>query len=118
MKHLQNYELFKESTGYRKYEIAVFNQDYVVENIFGGEDKLVNVTIKKGEKVKLFFEDSDNDDNYIIKAIRPVMTSQNESKTIETESVNLSELWEANFMLTTPMVIDKNNSPFDVEDYL
>jgi hypothetical protein len=119
MKYLHKYELFLESYGNKKYEIVVFNQDYVVDNIYGGEDKIVSINIKKGEKVKLFFENNeDNEEQYVIKAIRPLEVSQNESKEIKKNSVSLSELWEANFMLTTPIIIDKDNSPFDVEDYL
>lgn len=119
MKYLHKYELFLENNGSnRKYEIVTFNQDYVAENIYGGEDSLVTINIKKGEKAKLFFSKEDNEDQYIINAIRPIEVSQNESKTIETETVTLSELWEANFMFTTPIVIDKDKAPFDIEDYL
>ena len=119
MKYLHKFELFLENLSTRKYEVVIFNKDYIVENIYGGENNLVSINIKKGEKVKLFFENNKKDSNeYIIKAIRPIEVLQKENKKLEKKTFNLDELWEANFMLTTPIIIDKNNSPFDIETYL
>lgn len=119
MIHLKNYELFLESAGNRKYEIVTFNQNFTIENIYGGEDTLVNINIKKGERVKLFFDNKNSsDDKYTINAIRPVEASQNESKKLKKETVELNELWEANFILSPPIIINKTNSPFDIESYL
>lgn len=115
MKNLYNYELFLESV--RKYEIITFNKDYVLKGIYGGEEETFNINVKKGEKMKVFFENNSSDDCYIIKAIRPMYASQNEKKK-NIETLSLSELWEGNFLLSKPIKFDKKSLPFDIENYL
>lgn len=128
MKYLSTkYRLFleshKEDGGINKYEIVQFTENYTIKNVFG-IDRDISINIRKDEKIKLYFNLSESqDDNYSITGVRPIQTLHNEarkSKAKETKktSFNLSELWEGNFVLNTPMVINKNKAPFTIEKYI
>lgn len=117
MENIKNYKLFLESNSvFRKYEIVKFTENYKLD-IFAGSDVEVDVDIKKGDVLKLYFDKETTNGNYVVTAIRPLVTSQNEKK-IEKKTLGLSELWEANFMLSKPVTFDKTNLPFEIEDYL
>tara|TARA_R110000772_G_scaffold20466_5_gene56924 strand:- start:85491 stop:85880 length:390 start_codon:yes stop_codon:yes gene_type:complete len=123
-----NYELFLENhqdkDGVNKYEIVQFTEKYTIDDVFG-VDRSLSITINKGEKVKLYFNLSESqEDNYCITGVRPIEVLHNESNKSKAKeekkktNFNLSELWEGNFVLNTPIVINKNESPFTIEKYL
>jgi hypothetical protein len=120
MKYLNtNYKLFLENNKeVNKYEIVEFTKEFVIENVFGG-DSNIDINIKKGEKVKLFFDINESDETkYVITGIRPVEAAENENNIEGKESLELSELWEANFILDVPMIINKQEVPFKIENYI
>lgn len=126
MKYLNTkFKLFienKKEDGINKYEIVQFKENYTIENVYG-IDKNISINVNKGERVKLYFDISEStDENYNIIGIRPIETFQTEKKTKEEAKektvFRLSELWEANFILDTPMIINKNKSPFEIEKYI
>jgi hypothetical protein len=112
MKYLNtNFELFLENkNSVHKYEIVEFLEDYTF-NLYAGEDTDIELTVKKGDKAKVYFDKSKSSDTqYNIIGIRPL--NLNESK------VELKDLWEANFLFEEPIIMDKNNVPFKIESYL
>ena len=126
MKYLNTkFKLFTESVsnedGVGKYEIVQFTEEYTIENIFG-VDRNISVNVNKGDKLKLYFNIKEStNDKYSIIGIRPIEVLHNESKKAKKSkktSFNLSELWEGNFILNVPMVINKKDSPFTIEKYL
>jgi signal transduction histidine kinase len=122
-----NYELFVEShqeeDGINKYEIVEFIENYTIKDIYG-VDRSISINIRKGDKVKLYFNLSESqEDNYCITAIRPIEVLHNEAKKSKAKKnkktdFNLSELWEGNFVLNAPMVINKTKAPFTIEKYI
>lgn len=128
MRYLKtNFKLFLESHqkegDINKYEIAQFTEDFTISDVYG-IDRNIKVNVSKGEKVKLYFDlPKSQEDKYVITGIRPVEVSHNEAKKSKAKekkktSFKLHELWEANFILNSPMVIDKNTAPFEIEKYI
>tara|TARA_R110000772_G_scaffold55_12_gene371 strand:- start:54 stop:440 length:387 start_codon:yes stop_codon:yes gene_type:complete len=128
MKYLNtDYKLFLENyqgeDGINKYEIVQFTENYTIKNVFG-VDRDISINVIKGEKLKLYFNLSESqEENYCITGVRPVETLHNEARKSKAKkekktNFNLSELWEANFVLNSPIVINKDESPFTIEKYL
>lgn len=126
MKYLNTkYKLFLESsnTGVNKYEIVQFKEKFTIDNVYG-IDREISININKGDKLKLYFDVSESQqDSYCITAIRPIEILHNESnknkvKESTKTNFNLSELWEGNFVLNSPTIINKDNLPFTIEEYL
>ena len=126
MKYLNTkYKLFLESsnTGVNKYEIVQFKEKFTIDNVYG-IDREISININKGDKLKLYFDVSESQqDSYCITAIRPIEILDNESnknkvKESTKTNFNLSELWEGNFVLNSPTIINKDNLPFTIEEYL
>ena len=126
MKYLNTkYKLFLESSNaeVNKYEIVQFKEKFTIDNVYG-IDREISVNINKGDKLKLYFDVSESQqDSYCITAIRPIEILHNESnknkvKESTKTNFNLSELWEGNFVLNTPTIINKDNLPFTIEEYL
>lgn len=130
MKYINTrYKLFLESVqkddsdNVNKYEIVQFNENYIIENVYG-IDREISINVTKGDKMKLYFDqEKSNSDTYHITAVRPIDTLHNEAKkNVAKKSTktnfNLSELWEANFVLNNPIVINKSSSPFTIEKYI
>jgi len=119
MKYLRSWILFENTESVKKYEIVTFKQDYIFENVFAGEKKTIDITFKKGEKAKVFFDmgSTDEDDsNYYIKAVRPISMSKNEKVGIT--RFDSTQLWEANFLLNDILNIKKSDAPFDIDKYI
>lgn len=126
MKYLNTkYKLFLESSNaeVNKYEIVQFKEKFTIDNVYG-IDREISININKGDKLKLYFDVSESQqDSYCITAIRPIEILHNESnknkvKESTKTNFNLSELWEGNFVLNTPTIINKDNLPFTIEKYL
>jgi hypothetical protein len=120
MKYLNTkFKLFLENNQEhnRKYEIVSFTKEYIIENVYGGSNN-INVKVKPGEKVKLYFDINNSDDTkYVITGMRPIMASENENN-IEKTDLELNELWEGNFILDKPLILNKSDLPFKIEDYI
>lgn len=126
MKYLNTkYKLFLESSNaeVNKYEIVQFKEKFTIDNVYG-IDREISININKGDKLKLYFDVSESQqDSYCITAIRPIEILHNESnknkvKESTKTNFNLSELWEGNFVLNSPTIINKDNLPFTIEEYL
>lgn len=126
MKYLNTkYKLFLESSNaeVNKYEIVQFKEKFIIDNVYG-IDREISININKGDKLKLYFDVSESQqDSYCITAIRPIEILHNESnknkvKESTKTNFNLSELWEGNFVLNSPTIINKDNLPFTIEEYL
>lgn len=120
-----HYKLFlenhlEESEGVNKYEIVKFTENFTIGEIYGGEaGNNISVNVVKGEKLKLYFDINKSNENqlYII-GIRPLEALEKESKSEEKTSFSLSELWEGNFLLDTPIKVESSSLPFTIEKYL
>lgn len=126
MKYLNTkYKLFLESSNaeVNKYEIVQFKEKFTIDNVYG-IDREISININKGDKLKLYFDVSESQqDSYCITAIRPIEILHNESnknkvKESTKTNFNLSELWEGNFVLNSPTIINKDNLPFTIQEYL
>ena len=120
-----HYKLFLEnhlegSEGVNKYEIVRFTENFTINEIYGGEaGHNISVNVTKGEKLKLYFDiHKSNENQLFIIGIRPLEVLEKESKKSEKTSFNLSELWEGNFLLDTPITVESNSLPFTIEKYL
>ena len=119
MIHLKKWGIFesKNTADNKKYEMVVFNKNYTFENIFAGEDKLLNISFKKGDRAKVFFDiEATNEDLLVIKGIRPMETTKNEK--VDILKYDAMQLWEANFIFNSTLTIKRSESPFTVEQYI
>lgn len=119
LENIEEVETETEKNPIRKYEIVQFTEEFTIENVFGG-DQNIDIKISMGDKVKLYFDIKEtNDSQYVITAIRPIETGISEKEDIKEKSVlDLRDLWEGNFMLETPITINKSKTPFKIENYI
>lgn len=126
MKYINTkYKLFLESRNdsISKYEVVQFNENYTIENVYG-IDRTISINVRKGDKLKLYFDQTkSSSDSYYITAVRPMDMLHNEAKKIKAKksiktNFILSELWEGNFVLNSPIVLDKSNLPFTIQKYI
>ena len=120
-----NYSLFLEShkeddDNINKYEIVKFTENFTIDEVHGGEaGNNISVNVTKGEKLKLYFDvNKSNESQYYIIGIRPLEALETENKSEEKSSFSLSELWEGNFILDTPLTVEASSLPFTIEKYL
>ena len=110
----------KKENQINKYEIVEFTKDFLIENIMGDQETSINIKVGKGDSLKLYFDtNKSNEEKLSIIGIRPVNVSVDENIKIQTgDTVDVSELWEADFVLDHPMIINQKELPFKIKDYL
>lgn len=96
----------------KKYYDVVFLKDYVINNIYIGENSSnIDVNIKKGDKVRLYLDKNKSDETkFCIKAIRPLL----DKSTNENQQVEMGALWNGSFLLDKEVFFEGSNLPFKI----
>ena len=124
MKHIENYKLFleskKEELNIHKYDIVKFNENIIIRGVVGPENLIVNLKVKKGEYLKLYFDKARTNENVIfIKGFRPIKANESMvGKKVKAGGVlEIKDLWSANFVLNSPISFNMKKLPFEIKDY-
>lgn len=109
-RYIKTFESFTEPI--RKYYDVVFKENTTFNDVYNGSDESINVSVNKGDKVRIFInKEKTNDNNMVVNGFRPLL----KSKSNESISVELKNLWNGSFILNSDKTFDKNNLPFEIK---